>query len=140
MARQDLEHLARVPLFSSCSKRELAQLTSRTTEVSVPAGRVLVREDSPGYEFFVILSGRALVTRGGRFVAELGIGDFFGELALLDRGPRDATVTAVTEIQAVVLTRDEFLDALAVAPPMTLNLLSGMSRRFRSRHESDARA
>ncbi len=140
MARQHLEHLARVPLFSSCSKRELAQLASRTTEVSVPAGRVLVREDTPGYEFFVIVSGRAQVTRGGRLVAELGTGDFFGELALLDRGPRDATVTAVTDVRAIVLTRDEFLDALAVAPPMTLNLLSGLSRRLRTRDVSDARA
>ena len=140
MARRHLEHLARVPLFSTCSKRELAQLASRTTEVSIPAGRVLVREDTAGYEFFVILSGRAQITRGGRFVAELGAGDFFGELALLDRGPRDATVTALTDLHVVVLTRDEFLDALALAPPMTLNLLSGMSRRLRTRGMSDAPA
>ena len=63
MSRPYLEHLARVPLFSTCSKRELGQLASRTTEVSVPAGRVLAREDSPGFEFFVIVSGRAVVTR-----------------------------------------------------------------------------
>ena len=140
MSRPYLEHLARVPLFSTCSKRELGQLASRTTEVSVPAGRVLAREDSPGFEFFVIVSGRAVVTRDGRFVAELGTGDFFGELALLDRAPRDATVTAATDIRAVVLSRDEFLDALTVAPTMTLNLLSGMSRRLRSRDLADAPA
>lgn len=138
MSRRYLDHLARVPLFSTCSKRELAQLASRTTDVSIPAGRTLLREDTVGNEFFVIVSGRAQVTRAGRLVAELGPGDFFGELALLDRAPRDATVVSLTPIQAVVLNRAEFLDALAVAPAMTLNLLSGMSRRLRTRDMTDA--
>ena len=131
MSRQYLEYLARVPLFSACSKRELAHLASRTTDITVEPGTVLMQEDTVGYEFFVIVAGHAQVSRDGTFVAELGPGDFFGELALLDRAPRDATVTAATRMEVVVLNRAEFIEAVVQAPRMTLQLLAAMSRRLR---------
>lgn len=131
MSRRYLEYLACVPLFSACSKRELSALSARTTNVPVDAGTVLMREDTVGYEFFVIVAGEARVTRGGTFVADLAPGDFFGELALLDRAPRDATVTATTPMEVVVLNRAEFLEAIAQAPRMTLKLMAGMARRLR---------
>jgi CRP/FNR family transcriptional regulator, cyclic AMP receptor protein len=133
MARRSayLEHLARVPLFSNCTKQELRSLARRTTDIPVKEGQVLVKEGELGYEFFVLIEGRARVSRGGRKVGELGPGEFFGELALLERVPRNATITALTPGEAIVLTRDDFDAAIAEAPGMTRKLMIGMARRLR---------
>jgi CRP/FNR family cyclic AMP-dependent transcriptional regulator len=137
MARKSayLEHLARVPLFSDCSKAELDRLARRTTDITIEAGRAILKEGRTGFEFFVIVAGTAEVTRRGKRIAELGPGDFFGELALLDNAPRDATVTAVTPMEVIVLTRAEFNAALAEAPRMTRKLMTGMARRLRQLDE-----
>lgn len=126
-----LDHLARVPLFSRCSQDELKRLARRTTDIHVDAGDTLTREGRAGYEFFVVIDGWAEVSRKGKPVAELGPGDFFGELALLDRGLRDATVTAVTPMEVIVLAQGDFDAALEEAPRMTRKLLAGMARRLR---------
>src|SRR5260221_1044988 len=104
MARKDdfTEHLAQVPLFSACSKKELQMLAKRAEDVKVDAGKVLVSEGSAGAEFFVILEGTAKVSRHGQEVATLGPSQVFADLALLDRAPRNATVTAVTPMELVV--------------------------------------
>jgi len=132
MARRDayIEHLAQVPLFSACTKDELRKLARRTTDIPIPEGHVLVREGDRGLEFFVIVNGRARVTRRGRKVGELGPGEFFGELALLIDAGRNATVTALTPMEAIVLSRGDFEAALADAPRMTRRLLSGMAKRL----------
>src|SRR4051812_27430889 len=93
-----LDHLAQVPMFSACSKRDLQLIGRASDEVSVAAGKTLVEEGSPGHEFFLILDGSASVYRDGRKLATLGPGQYFGELALLDRGPRSATVKADTDL------------------------------------------
>lgn len=126
-----LEHLLRVPVFSNCTKQELRALARRTTDIPIEAGQVLVNEGELGYEFFVIISGRAKVTRAGRKVGELGPGDFFGELALLDKAPRNASVTAITPMEAIVLTRADFDAAIAEAPGMTRKVMTGMAHRLR---------
>src|SRR5690606_34210047 len=93
MARgSSVDHLAQVSLFSSMSKRELQKIARVSDEVSVPEGKVLVEEGTRGREAFVILDGKAVVRRNNRRVATLGPGDHFGELALLDGGPRTASV------------------------------------------------
>lgn len=130
-----LEHLARVPLFSQCSKEELRKLARRTNDIKVDAGDELIRERQGAYDFFVVFEGKAQVTRGGKKVAVLGPGDFFGELALLDRGLRDATVTAVTDMEVIVLPQWDFEEALKEAPQMTRKLLSGMAHRLRQLDE-----
>lgn len=132
MARRDayIDHLARVPLFSTCSKDELRKLSRRTSDIPVSEGHVLVREGERGLEFFVIVSGRAKVTRRGRKVGEVGPGDFFGELALLVDADRNATVTALTPMEAIVLSRREFEAALADAPRMTRKIMAGMAARL----------
>ncbi len=97
-----------IPFFSSISKKELGIVAQQTDEVDVPAGKVLAREGDLGDEFFVIDSGTAEVTRGGERVAELGPGEFFGEMALLDADRRNATVTAISPMSLIVMTRASF--------------------------------
>ena len=130
-----IDHLSKVPMFSACSKRELQALARQADAVQVPEGKELIREGSVGKEFFVIVGGKARVTRKGRELAKVGPGDFFGELALLDRSPRNATVTALTDLEVVVLAQREFNQALRDVPSMTKKLLVGMARRI---HELDA--
>jgi CRP-like cAMP-binding protein len=125
-----IEHLTQVSLFSGCGRDELRKLSRRTTDIPIAEGHVLVREGDPGLEFFVIVSGRAKVSRKGRKVGELGPGDFFGELSLLIDADRNATVTALTPMEAIVLSRREFEAALADAPRMTRKIMSGMARRL----------
>lgn len=118
-------------MFSLCGKGELRQLARRSTKVNFEEGRVFVHEGGVGREFFVVIDGRAEVTREGKPVAELGPGDFVGELSLLDPGPRDATVTALTPMTVMVLTPPEFQTVLSEAPGMTRKLLAGMAYRLR---------
>ena len=94
MARSNsfVDTLSTVPLFSACSKKELQMVAKSADRVTVPAGKVVVNEGAAGTEFFVILGGQARVERHGRQVATLGPGGFFGDLALLDRAPRNASV------------------------------------------------
>ena len=89
--------LASVPLFSLCSKKELQAVAKATDEMELPAGRVLCEQGSTGREAFIILDGTAEVTRNDQQVAIAGPGTCVGELALLDHGPRTATVTAQTD-------------------------------------------
>jgi CRP-like cAMP-binding protein len=125
-----IEHLTQVSLFSGCGRDELRKLSRRTTDIPIAEGHVLVREGERGLEFFVIVSGLAKVSRKGRKVGELGPGDFFGELSLLIDADRNATVTALTPMEAIVLSRREFEAALADAPRMTRKIMSGMARRL----------
>ena len=100
--------LKAVPFFTAMSKSELAAVAQQTDEIDVPAGKVLAREGDFGEEFFIIDSGTAQVTRGGERIADLGPGDFFGEMALLEGDRRNATVTAATPMSLIVMTRASF--------------------------------
>ena len=97
-----------VPFFSSLSKKELGLVAQQTDELDVPTGKVLARQGDFGGEFFIIDSGTAEVTRDGERVAELGAGDFFGEMALLDEERRVATVTATSAMSLIVMSRGSF--------------------------------
>ena len=100
--------LKNVPFFSSMSKKELATVAQQTDEVDAREGEVLARQGDLGDTFFIIDSGTAEVTRGGEHLADLGPGDFFGEMALLDADRRNATVTAKTAMSLIVMTRSSF--------------------------------
>src|SRR4051794_21781455 len=91
-----VEALRRSPLFEGLAKKDLAELARHTEDVDVPAGQVLCKEGQSGSEFFVILEGEAQITKNGAPIRTLGPGEFFGEIALLESGPRTATVTATT--------------------------------------------
>jgi len=129
--------LSAIWMFSSCSSRELRTLRSALEEVTVPAGTVLTAQKATGREFFLIVDGQAVVIHSGKKVVTLGPGQYFGELSLLDRGSRSATVEAETEMRLLVLGQREFNGVLEAVPSMTRKLLSAMAGRLR---ESDARA
>jgi CRP/FNR family cyclic AMP-dependent transcriptional regulator len=124
--------LSGVPLFSACSRGELGRIASLVDQLEVPAGKVLAREGDPGWEFFVVCEGRATATKRGRKVGSLGRGSFFGEMSLLDEGPRSATVTAETDMQLLVLTSRSFSDLIADNPSVSRKLLRGLAERLRA--------
>ena len=132
MARSDpfVDTLATVPLFSACSKKEL-QLVARGAErLMVDAGKVIVVQGAAGSEFFVIVSGAARVERNGRKVGSLGPGNFFGDLALLDRAPRNASVIAESPMELARIGQKSF-DELLDVPGFSKKLLAGLARRLR---------
>jgi CRP-like cAMP-binding protein len=133
MAGKDayLDHLASVPLFASCSRKELQTIARASDELSIPAGKTLVEQNDVGRECFVILEGSASVKRNGRKVATLGPGAYFGELSLLDKGPRTATVTADTPLTVLVLGPREFSSILDSVPGLSHKLLSTLAARVR---------
>jgi CRP-like cAMP-binding protein len=100
----DVGQLKSIPLFQEVSDDELAEIAPFAEEASVEEGTQLVREGDFSYEFFAIQEGQAEVTRGGETVAELGPGDFFGEIGVLERDLRTASVEAKTDMRLVTLT------------------------------------
>jgi len=139
MARRDafIDHLQQVPLFAACSRKDLQLVARRAEDVRVAGGKTLVSEGETGHEFFVILEGTAKVSRQGRKVASIGPGAAFGELALLEKAPRNATVTAETDMELVVLGQREFAGLVDEVPGFARKLLTGMAKRLR---EADARS
>jgi CRP/FNR family transcriptional regulator, cyclic AMP receptor protein len=132
--RGNSEHirmLGQVSLFRACTEKELSQIQSITTEVDLPANDVLCKEGTPGLQFFIILEGQAAVTIGDEHKADLGPGDFFGEMALLDGGPRIATVTSSGPMRVLVLSRREFFSLLDDAPTVARQLLTAIGTRLR---------
>ena len=134
MARSNAEylrHLAQVPLFSALAKKDLGLVAKRAEDVTVEAGKTLITEGTAGHEFFVILEGTASVTRKGRKVATLTTGQGFGELALLERDTRNATVTASTDMELAVIGQREFAGLIDTIPGFSRKLLQAMARRLR---------
>ena len=129
--------LSKIWLFSACSAKDLRTIRKALEEVTVPPERVLVEEGTIGREFFLIVDGQASVRRNGRRIATLGPGQYFGELALLDRRPRSATVISETEMLLLVLGQRQFNGVLDAVPSLSRKLLSAMATRLR---ESDIKA
>ncbi len=124
-----LDRLKEVPFFASLKKKDLSVIAKHTDEIDVPAGKVLAREGDIGHEFFVIEEGTAEVTRGGQKVAELGAGDFFGEIALLEEDRRTATVTAMTDMTVIVMTRADFRAADRSMPGLHATVQEAIEQR-----------
>jgi CRP-like cAMP-binding protein len=123
--------LAQVPIFSGCSKRELQLIARAAKEVIHKQGAVIAREGERGIGLFLIVDGRCDVTIGGKSKAKLGPGDFFGEVALLDGGPRTATVTALTPVTLVGITGWVFRGLLMEHPSIALKTLESVAGRLR---------
>jgi CRP/FNR family cyclic AMP-dependent transcriptional regulator len=123
--------LGAVPLFSACTDKELDRLARHAEIVDFRAGDVLMTEGESGHEFYAIIDGEVGVTSGGDTVAKLGPGSYVGEQALLDPGPRTATVTALRDTQAVLLSSREFYAAIDDVPGLSRKLLTGLAKRLR---------
>jgi CRP/FNR family transcriptional regulator, cyclic AMP receptor protein len=130
--RKLVEQLKTVPLFSGCSTRELASLGRFLREVDFPAGREIVREGQTGTGLHVIIDGETRVVVGDRTRRRLGPGAFFGEISLLDRGPRTATVVADTPVHTLSLSAWNFRAALKEHPSMAVKMLEELASRVRS--------
>jgi CRP-like cAMP-binding protein len=129
--------LSEIWLFASCSSRDLRHIRQSLDEVTVSPGRVLCQEGSAGREFFLIVDGQASVRRKERKVATLGPGSYFGELALLDRGPRSASIVADTPMTLLVLEQRAFIGVLDSVPSLARKLLGATAERLR---EADPKA
>lgn len=129
MPKDKLALLEKVGLFRACSRKELEYIARLTDEVRVEAGRVLATKDQPGHEFFLILEGTAVVQIDDGI--ELGPGDFFGELALLDGGPRLASVVAKTDMVLVVLGHREFTSLIGEVPTISRSIMTVLAQRLR---------
>jgi len=137
MAKASTDHLVAVPLFSALGKSDLQAVLQASDEIDAEPGRELTTEGRVGHEFFLILEGQAEVRRGGERVTTLGPDDYFGELALLDHGPRSATVIAETDMKLLVLGQREFAGLVETVPGLAAKLLPGLAHRLR---EVDATA
>lgn len=113
---QKIELIKHVPLFATCSKKELEQIAHIADEIDFPAGKALTRQGAPGREFFVLLDGTVEVSRDGAPVDSMVGGDFFGETALLSDEPRNATITTTTPIRALVVTARDFRILVSESP------------------------
>jgi CRP/FNR family cyclic AMP-dependent transcriptional regulator len=127
-----LHLLGAVPLFQGLSKRDLSEILSVAREVEFSAGIDIVSEGSKALDFFLILDGEARVTVRGRRSQKLRPGDYFGEVSVLDGGPRSATVTAETPVWALRLDRSKFLALLDIHGLIGRKILVEMSRRLRA--------
>ena len=125
-----VELIRDVPLFAHCSRTEVAEVAKIADEIDVKAGKVLTREGDRGNEFFVLLNGAAEVQQGGKKVRMLGPGDFFGEIALVSRSPRTATVTTTVPSDLLVITGTNFRGLLDHSPRIQLRVLEALADRL----------
>ena len=125
-----VELISRVPLFAKCSKRDLQKIASVADEVDLPEGRQLTREGERGREFFVLLEGAADVHQKGRKLRTLGNGDFLGEIALVSKTPRTATVTTTAPTRALVITDQAFGSLVRNSPQIQSGIVEALAERL----------
>lgn len=133
-----LELLKRVPLLAGLGRKEVEEVGRLAEEIDVPAGRVLMREGQSGQEFFVVVTGSVLIERGGHALRSLGPGDFLGEIALIDDGPRTATATTETSSKLLVLAHREFHSLMDQFPSVRGAVLQALAMRVRKLEPEEA--
>jgi CRP-like cAMP-binding protein len=119
-----------VPLFSECSKKHLDEIAGIADEIDLREGKELTTEGRPGREFFVLIEGDADVKKGTRRINKLGPGDFFGEISLVTKRPRTATVTATSPVRALVITDRSFRSLLERQPEIQGKVMSALAARL----------
>ena len=125
-----IDLIKRVPLFASASKHELEEIASLADEIDLPAERTVISEGDAGREFFVLIDGTADVERAGKKVASIGPGDFFGEIALITKTPRNATITTTSPVRALVITDRAFRQLLDHSPQIAIGVLTALAERL----------
>jgi CRP/FNR family transcriptional regulator len=130
--------LRRVPFFSALSDREVEQIATRLAQRTFNEGQAITREGETGVGFFLILDGNAAVSIGGEPRGTLGPGDHFGEIALIDDGPRSATIVAATDVRCVGMTAWDFKPFVERHPEIAWTLLQTLARRLRDAETLEA--
>lgn len=120
-----------VPLFAGLPGEELAQIALIAEEVRAEAGEEILREGEPGDALFLVIEGGLRVLRGGSPVSRLGEREVFGEMALLDPGPRSATVRSETEVRLLRIQSDDFAELLDLRPQIARGVIQVLVRRLR---------
>jgi len=123
--------LEAIPLFEGLSHKQLRKVADLADVARFMAGATLVKQGVVGDSFYVVLTGQAKVIANKRTLNRLLPGDHFGEISLLDGGPRSASVVAETEMTLVIITQKDFLAMLNKDPEITVCLLEGMARTVR---------
>jgi CRP-like cAMP-binding protein len=124
-----LELLKRVPLFSKLDGRHLQEVAQIADQLDLPAGKEMATEGDRGREFFVLLHGAADVTRAGKRINTMKDGDFFGEIALVTKMPRTATVTATSDVDVLVITERDFDNLLKKSPDIGRGVAEALAER-----------
>jgi CRP-like cAMP-binding protein len=125
-----VELLKGVPLFSKLNKQGLEEVAQIADEIDLPAGKEMATEGDRGREFFVLLKGEADVTRGGQKINSMKEGDFFGEIALVTKMPRTATVTATSDVDVLVITERAFDSLLKKTPEIGRGVAEALAERI----------
>jgi|SRR3954447_9274163 len=125
-----VEALGRASLFEGLSKTELGELAKRSEDLDYDTGRVFCTQGEVGSDFFVIMEGEAEVTRDGTKVADYGPGDFFGEVALIEDVPRNATVTATSPVRCFIVHRGSFTKLLDEQPEVDRKVMRALAKRL----------
>jgi CRP/FNR family cyclic AMP-dependent transcriptional regulator len=131
LGKRGSDLLAQVPLFDGLSRRHLKQITEHADEITFRPGETIVEAGQPGGSFFVVVEGEAKVVRGPKVLARVGPGEFFGEISLLDGGPRTATVVAETPVLAIRIFKRSFDKVVAQEPSVAAKILAVVARRLR---------
>ncbi len=131
MVDAKLEALSRVPLFSRCTRKELVFIAREGDEVSVRAGKTLIRQGRPGDTFYIQLEGESEVFIDGKRRRVMKPGDFFGEISMIDRGVGTATVTTLTDGRLFVMSHSQFRDAIKASDQLMVKVLLAMGARLR---------
>ena len=124
-----VELLKSVPLFSKLDKKGLQDVAQIADELDLPAGKEMATEGDRGREFFVLLKGEADVTKGGQRINTMKQGDFFGEIALVTKMPRTASVTATTDVDVLVITERAFDSLLKKSPEIGRSVAEALAER-----------
>ena len=133
--KERLEFLSRVPIFRNIKEKHLKSIALSGEEMEYEAGKVIVKEGESGVGFYLILDGRAEVKKRGEKLAELCKGDYFGEIALLDGGPRTADVIAAEHTKALLIMRWDFLAFIKENSEVAVALLEAVCERLRRQAE-----
>ena len=133
---QKMDLLKKMPMFKELSKSHLREISKHSTNVGKKAGDVLVRQGDKGWEFFFIIEGKARVEKDGRVIRNLISGDFFGEISLIDREPRTASVIAETDMDLLVVHSRSFNHLLDMTPGLSEKILISLCKYLR-RGEKD---
>lgn len=130
-----LTTLHHVPMFVTCSKKDLKRIHLKSAEKNFKAGDTISNEGDTASEAYILLKGVVDVRKKNKKIATLGAGNILGELALLDNGPRTATLVCSTDCETLAISRKSFHKLLLEIPTLSVKILHGLASRIRKQND-----